>query len=59
VPGDFMKKPMQEYTGAEIFAELLYHCGLKDKIDSILSCSKVSTGMMPYITSPVHTAQDQ
>jgi oleate hydratase len=51
VPGDFIKKPMQECTGAEMFAELLYHCGLKDKIDAILMHSTVSTAMMPYITS--------
>jgi oleate hydratase len=51
VPGDFIKKPMQECTGAEMFAELLYHCGLKDKMDGIMAHSKVSTAMMPYITS--------
>jgi len=51
VPGDFIKKPMQECTGAEMFAELLCHCGLKDKIDGILAHSKVSTAMMPYVTS--------
>jgi oleate hydratase len=51
VPGDFIKKPMQECTGAEMFAELLYHCGLKDQIDGILAHSYVSTAMMPYITS--------
>ena len=51
VQGDFIKKPMQECTGAEMFAELLYHCGLKDKTDGILAHSKVSTAMMPYITS--------
>jgi oleate hydratase len=51
VPGDFIKKPMQECTGAEMFAELLYHCGLKDKIEAILARSNVSTAMMPYITS--------
>ncbi|MGO9172307.1 MAG: oleate hydratase [Rhodomicrobium sp.] len=51
VPGDFIKKPMQECTGAEMFAELLYHCGLKDKMDGILSHTSVSTAMMPYITS--------
>jgi oleate hydratase len=51
VPGDFIKKPMQQCTGAEMFAELLYHCGLKDKIEGILARSKVSTAMMPYITS--------
>ena len=49
--GDFIKKPMRECTGAEMFAELLYHCGLEDKINSILEHTKVSTSMMPYITS--------
>jgi oleate hydratase len=51
VAGDFIKKPMQQCTGAEMFAELLYHCGLRDTIDSILAHSTVSTAMMPYITS--------
>jgi len=49
--GDYVKKPMRECTGAEIFTELLYHCGLKDKAHDILANSKVSTCMMPYITS--------
>jgi oleate hydratase len=51
VPGDFVKKPMRQCTGAEMFAELLYHCGLEDKIDPVLAHSTVSTAMMPYITS--------
>ena len=51
VPGNFIKKPMRECTGAEMFAEVLYHCGLKDKIDGILAHSTVSTAMMPYVTS--------
>lgn len=51
VPGDFIKKPMRDCTGAEIFSELLYHCGLQDKIAGILAHSTVSTSMMPYITS--------
>ena len=51
IPGDFIKKPMQECTGAEMFAELLYHCGLEDRIDDILAHATVSTSMMPYITS--------
>jgi oleate hydratase len=33
--GDFIKKTMRECTGAEIFSELLYHCGLEDSIPSI------------------------
>ena len=49
--GDYIKKPMRECTGAEMFAELLCHCGLKSKIDSILEHATVSTSMMPYITS--------
>jgi oleate hydratase len=49
--GDFIKKTMRECTGAEIFSELLYHCGLEDSIPSILAHSTVSTSMMPYITS--------
>jgi len=51
VPGDFIKKPMRDCTGAEMFAELLYHCGLEDKIEPILAHTTVSTSMMPYITS--------
>ena len=50
-PGDFIKKPARECTGNEIFAELLYHCGLEDKIDQILEHSYVSIAAMPYITS--------
>jgi len=49
--GDFVKKTMRECTGAEIFAEVLYHCGLEDKIPGILAHTTVSTAMMPYITS--------
>ena len=59
VNGDFVKKPMRDCTGAEIFAELLFHCGLRDEIPAILSHSTVSTCMMPYITSqfsPRHIA---
>ena len=49
--GDFIKKTMRECTGAEIFSELLYHCGLEASIPGILAHSSVSTCMMPYITS--------
>ncbi len=49
--GDYVKKPMRDCTGAEMFTELLYHCGLERQIDKILAHSKVSTAMMPYITS--------
>jgi oleate hydratase len=50
-PGNFIKKPARECTGNEIFSELLYHCGLKDKIDQILKHAHVSIAAMPYITS--------
>ena len=42
---------MSECTGAEMFAEALYHCGLEDKIAAILEHSKVHTAALPYITS--------
>ncbi len=51
VPGDYVEKPMQECTGAEMLAELLYHCGLEDKAGAILAHAEVSTAAMPYITS--------
>lgn len=52
VPGDYVKKTMQECTGAEMLAEMLYHCGLApDEIDGVLASSHVATSMMPYITS--------
>ena len=50
-PGNFIKKPARECTGNEIWAEVLYHCGLKDKIDQITKHSYVSIAAMPYITS--------
>ena len=58
-PGNFIKKPARECTGNEIFSELLYHCGLKDKIDQILKHTSVAIAAMPYITSqfmPRHIA---
>jgi oleate hydratase len=50
-PGDYVNKPMQECTGAEMLAELLYHCGLQDNIDQILAHAAVTTTAMPYSTS--------
>ncbi len=50
-PGDYVNKPMQECTGAEMLAELLYHCGLQDNIDQILAHAAVTTAAMPYVTS--------
>lgn len=51
VPGNYIKKPMRDCTGAEAFAEALYHCGLQDQIDAILRHAKVHTAALPYITS--------
>jgi oleate hydratase len=50
--GDFVKKPMKECTGREMFFELLSHCGLDPaQRDRVLDHSNVATSMMPYITS--------
>jgi oleate hydratase len=51
VPGNYINKPMRECTGAEMFAEALYHCGLEGKIAGILEHAKVHTAALPYITS--------
>jgi len=53
VPGDYVKKPMQECTGEEITQEWLYHLGVPvDDIAELAahgaSCVPV---MMPYVTS--------
>ena len=50
-PGNFVKKPMSECTGAEILTELLSHLGFADSTAHILETSRVITAMMPYITS--------
>jgi oleate hydratase len=50
-PGNFIKKPARDCTGDEIFSELLYHCGLENKIEQILEHSYVSIAAMPFITS--------
>ncbi|MGH4139230.1 oleate hydratase [Clostridium sp.] len=49
--GDFIKKKMCDCTGEELVSELLYHMGLKNKIDDILKTVIVIPCMMPYITS--------
>jgi len=52
VPGDYVKKTYSQCTGREMFEELLYHMGLKDRIPEILSHTvNVIPAMMPYITS--------
>lgn len=49
--GNYIKKPMAECTGEEIMTEFLYHLGMLDIKDEVLSHTYVSTCMMPYITS--------
>ncbi len=53
VPGDYIKKPMQECTGREIVQEWLYHLGvpvedIPDMAEKSASCVPC---MMPYITA--------
>jgi oleate hydratase len=49
--GDYVKKPMLECTGEEILTEFLYHLGLLDMRDELLTHTYVSVAAMPYITS--------
>ncbi|WP_297468542.1 oleate hydratase [Thermococcus sp.] len=50
--GDYIKKPMSQATGREIFLELLYHLGWLDKKDELMeTVINVRTAMMPYITA--------
>ncbi|MEV0902026.1 oleate hydratase [Actinoplanes sp. NPDC049802] len=53
VPGDYVKKPMQECTGEEITREWLYHMGVPlDEIDEMAATgAKTVPCMMPYVTS--------
>ncbi len=52
VPGDHVRKPMLECTGAEMLAELLHHCGVPPlQADDIVARARVSTAAMPFITS--------
>lgn len=50
-PGNYVNKPMCECTGNEIMTEMLYHFGMLDLKDELLSHTYVSTCMMPYVTS--------
>ena len=50
--GDYIKKPMSQSTGREIFEELLYHLRWIDEKDELMkTVINVRTAMMPYITS--------
>lgn len=52
-PGDYVGKPMQECTGAEICMEWLYHLGVPENLIEELARESASTVpcMMPYITA--------
>ncbi len=49
--GNYIKKPMAECTGNEILLEILYHFNMLDIKDEVLAHARISTCMMPYITS--------
>ena len=53
VPGDYIKKPMRECTGAEITQEWLYHMGVPEsEIHDLATKSAHSIPcMMPYVTA--------
>ncbi|WP_439375472.1 oleate hydratase [Bradyrhizobium sp. DASA03120] len=52
-PGDFVKKPMQDCTGAEVTQEWLYHLGVPvgDIPQLAETGAKAVPVMMPYVTS--------
>lgn len=52
-PGDFVGKPMEECTGAEICMEWLYHLGVPENLIEELARESASTipCMMPYVTA--------
>lgn len=48
--GDYVKKPMKDCTGEEIFTELLHHLHLEDKKEELLSdVVNIIPCMMPYV----------
>jgi len=53
IPGNYIKKPMRECTGAEITEEWLYHMGVPEsEIHDMATNSALSIPcMMPYITA--------
>lgn len=52
-PGDYVGKPMEECTGAEICMEWLYHLGVPENLIEELAQESASTVpcMMPYVTA--------
>ncbi len=53
IPGDYVKKPMQDCTGEEITQEWLYHLGVpvEDIAELAANGAKTVPVMMPYITA--------
>lgn len=53
VPGDYVKKPMQDCTGEEITQEWLYHLGvpLGDIAELAATGARTVPVMMPYVTA--------
>ncbi|MFZ1417452.1 MAG: oleate hydratase [Burkholderiaceae bacterium] len=49
--GNYVNKKMSECTGQEILTELLGQLGFEDADDEIRKTTRVTTVMMPYITS--------
>ncbi len=49
--GNYIQKTMPECTGKEIVAELCYHLGIENELDSIMAKTKVRSAYMPYITA--------
>lgn len=52
-PGDYVGKPMQDCTGAEICMEWLYHLGVPESEIELLATQAANTVpcMMPYVTA--------
>jgi len=49
--GNYIKKPMPACTGREIIAELCYHLGIEQHLDTVVANTKARLALMPYITS--------
>jgi oleate hydratase len=49
--GNYVKKPMPACTGREIIAELCYHLGIEQHLDTVVANTKARLALMPYITS--------
>lgn len=48
--GDYVKKPMKDCTGEELFTELLHHLHMEDRKDELLAdVVNVIPCMMPYV----------